>query len=285
MPDLDRITITIESLPEARAQVHVNMPPPLPGMRLETPAHALAIDAVGWLGKQPTVAGLLYGMEPAGTAATSRESHFFLAGWNGAVLNVDATDYFQKALASAPQCVATPAANAPVMLPEPDGAIKEVMGLVDSLGVAATCFGVYRTMNNPEQSSAMQEAKEFHRKIETKLRALLATSGRAQAGQHPDDVAVDALAALMKAKLAKQRAKEYGGWDTDCTRERLSELLRGHVEKGDPVDVANFCAFLSARGEGIAPQQADARDAESDYRRGYRHGYNRRDAEVQGALL
>lgn len=26
-------------------------------------------------------------------------------------------------------------------------------------------------------------------------------------------------------------------------------------------------------------------DAESDYQRGYRHGYNRRDAEVQGALL
>ena len=35
-----------------------------------------------------------------------------------------------------------------------------------------------------------------------------------------------------------------------------------------------------------APQaQAGARDAESDYQRGYRHGYNRRDAEVQGALL
>ena len=34
-----------------------------------------------------------------------------------------------------------------------------------------------------------------------------------------------------------------------------------------------------------AHQQADARDAESDYQRGYRHGYNWRDAEVQGALL
>lgn len=31
--------------------------------------------------------------------------------------------------------------------------------------------------------------------------------------------------------------------------------------------------------------QAEARDAESAYQRGYRHGYNRRDAEVQGALL
>lgn len=72
---------------------------------------------------------------------------------------------------------------------------------------------------------------------------------------HPDDAAVDALAVLMKAKLAKQREKGYGGWETpECTQHRLSTLLRDHVDKGDPVDVANFCAFLSARGEGIAPQ-------------------------------
>ncbi len=71
--------------------------------------------------------------------------------------------------------------------------------------------------------------------------------------QHPDDAAVDTLAALMKAKLAKQRARGYGGWDTpECTQQRLSDMLRGHVDKGDPVDVANFCAFLAARGEGIA---------------------------------
>ena len=81
----------------------------------------------------------------------------------------------------------------------------------------------------------------------------------AQPDKHPDDAAVDALAALMKAKLAKQRAKGYGGWDSDhCSQEKLSILLRGHVDKGDPVDVANFCAFLSARGEGIAPQAAPA---------------------------
>lgn len=70
---------------------------------------------------------------------------------------------------------------------------------------------------------------------------------------HPDDAAVDALAAAMKAKLAKQSANGYGGWDTpECTQQRLSDMLRAHVDKGDPVDVANFCAFLAARGEGIA---------------------------------
>jgi hypothetical protein len=60
MPKFERITLIIESLPGARAQVQVDIPTPMPGMRLETPAHALAIDALGWLGKQPAVAGFVY---------------------------------------------------------------------------------------------------------------------------------------------------------------------------------------------------------------------------------
>ncbi|WP_417285089.1 hypothetical protein [Comamonas sp.] len=86
-----------------------------------------------------------------------------------------------------------------------------------------------------------------------------------ETSQHPDDAAVDALAAIMKAKLFKQRAKGYSGWNTEeCTQQRLSDMLRGHVDKGDPVNVANFCAFLSARGEGIAPQAAPAAVAVPD---------------------
>jgi hypothetical protein len=64
MPKFERITLIIESLPGARAQVQVNIPTPMPGMRLETPAHALAIDALCWLGKQPAVAGFVYGGLP-----------------------------------------------------------------------------------------------------------------------------------------------------------------------------------------------------------------------------
>lgn len=60
MPDLDRITFVIETLADHRAQVSVNINTPTPGMRLETAAHALAIDALGWLGKQPAVAGFVY---------------------------------------------------------------------------------------------------------------------------------------------------------------------------------------------------------------------------------
>lgn len=83
--------------------------------------------------------------------------------------------------------------------------------------------------------------------------------GRGEA--HPDDAAVDAFAAAMKAKLAEARAKDRGGWQNkaDCSQQRLSDMLRAHVEKGDPRDVANFACFLWNRGEGIAPRQPEAR--------------------------
>ena len=72
----------------------------------------------------------------------------------------------------------------------------------------------------------------------------------AQPEPHSDDIAVDAMAAAMKEKLAQARAKGRGGWET-CSQQDLSRMLREHVEKGDPRDVANFCAFLYALGFGI----------------------------------
>ena len=79
----------------------------------------------------------------------------------------------------------------------------------------------------------------------------------AQPTAHPDDAAVDAFAEAMRAKLAEARAKGRGGWQdkTDCPQQRLSDMLRAHVEKGDPRDVANFCMFLHQRGEAIMPAQ------------------------------
>lgn len=84
-------------------------------------------------------------------------------------------------------------------------------------------------------------------------------------GSHPDDLAVDALAAAMKAKLAEARAKGRSGWNGDepGMQQRLSDMLRDHVDKGDPRDVANFCMFLHQRGEAISPKggSTDAKDA------------------------
>lgn len=79
-------------------------------------------------------------------------------------------------------------------------------------------------------------------------------------GNHTDSLAVLQFSAKMRDKMQKGREeKGRGGWElTDPVI--ISELLRGHVEKGDPVDVANFCMMLSATGNSIAPVPADRVD-------------------------
>ena len=85
-------------------------------------------------------------------------------------------------------------------------------------------------------------------------RELLAHRRASQAATaHEDDLAVDRFAAVMKAKLAKKRDDGRGGWSgPECSEETLSHMLRDHVVKGDPVDVANFAMMLHQRGERIA---------------------------------
>lgn len=70
---------------------------------------------------------------------------------------------------------------------------------------------------------------------------------------HSDDLAVDRFATAMKEKLARKRAQGRGGWEDkqDVQGRYLSQLLREHVAKGDPVDVANFAMMLHQRGERI----------------------------------
>lgn len=65
----------------------------------------------------------------------------------------------------------------------------------------------------------------------------------AAAPTHHDDECVDRFAEAMKAKLARAREKGRSGWE-QCAPADLSRMLREHVEKGDPRDVANFCMFL-----------------------------------------
>ncbi|AEA65723.1 hypothetical protein KDW40_19180 [Burkholderia cenocepacia] len=71
--------------------------------------------------------------------------------------------------------------------------------------------------------------------------------------EHADDIAVDQFAAAMREKMKRSREKGRGGWadKTLCSEKSLSQMLREHVEKGDPVDVANFCMMLHHRGEKI----------------------------------
>lgn len=75
---------------------------------------------------------------------------------------------------------------------------------------------------------------------------------------HPDDIAVDLFAAFMKAKMAKQRAKGYSGWNskTECPPGVLQRYLAEHVTKGDPIDVGNLAMMLWNRGEKTTPAHA-----------------------------
>lgn len=72
---------------------------------------------------------------------------------------------------------------------------------------------------------------------------------------HPatDDL-VNRFAAALKNKLAAAE-KKYGysdGWLADDWRDDLVRRLGEHVDKGDPRDVAAFCAFAWHHGWGTA---------------------------------
>jgi hypothetical protein len=69
--------------------------------------------------------------------------------------------------------------------------------------------------------------------------------------EHPDDIAVDQFAGVMKAKLKWEREERArSGWQK-MSAEELSRLLVEHMPKGDPVDVANFCMMLSLNRQRI----------------------------------
>lgn len=100
-----------------------------------------------------------------------------------------------------------------------------------------------------EDAAIAAAQTDYERRI---LSAIEAPS-EGEAVTHPDDIAVDRFAAAMKAKLAKKRGEGRGGWERkdECTAEFLSQLLREHVEKGDPIDVGNLAMMLQQRGERI----------------------------------
>ncbi|WP_180937435.1 hypothetical protein [Herbaspirillum seropedicae] len=97
-----------------------------------------------------------------------------------------------------------------------------------------------------------ESAEQFSRRMEH-----IAQLAAAGAWQHPDDVAVDLFATVMKQKLAQARDKGRVGWE-QCDPVELSVMLRQHVEKGDPRDVANFCMFLWSLGKPIIAIPAPA---------------------------
>jgi hypothetical protein len=58
-----------------------------------------------------------------------------------------------------------------------------------------------------------------------------------------DDSAVIQFAEAMRLKMDISRAKGRNGWPTVSVHD-LWLMLRGHVEKGDPIDVANLAMMI-----------------------------------------
>jgi hypothetical protein len=70
---------------------------------------------------------------------------------------------------------------------------------------------------------------------------------------HPDtEDLVNRFSVALKEKLLAAQVK-YGysnSWRNTDWLEQCRDDLRNHVEKGDPLDVAAYCAFLWHHGEG-----------------------------------
>jgi hypothetical protein len=71
-----------------------------------------------------------------------------------------------------------------------------------------------------------------------------------------DDHCIDKFANFMKIKMAVCREqKGRGGWES-AQPEELVRQLRVAIDKGDPVDVANYCMMLFTLGELITVPMA-----------------------------
>lgn len=74
----------------------------------------------------------------------------------------------------------------------------------------------------------------------------------------PDELAPDTarmvltMADRMGAKLAQKQEAKGTSWRT-CSWYYLKQQLYLHLMKGDPVDVANFCAMLLAQDKDTRP--------------------------------
>jgi hypothetical protein len=75
----------------------------------------------------------------------------------------------------------------------------------------------------------------------------------AAAESQKDEEAINEFAVHLKVKMAKSRAKGRDGWHRkdQCSAATLSQMLREHVDKGDPIDTGIFSMMLQQRGETI----------------------------------
>lgn len=73
--------------------------------------------------------------------------------------------------------------------------------------------------------------------------SVCADDGTCDLPNHQDDIDVQRFAQAMKTKMALKRDEGRGGWQ-QCAPDELWRMLQDHVQKGDPVDIANFAMMI-----------------------------------------
>lgn len=107
-------------------------------------------------------------------------------------------------------------------------------------------------MIDKESHTAQMIRQDLERALGIKPQSLLHSS-ISFSEKEIDYIAGERFNKAQQEKLAEKREEGRGRWwdSTVCSQKKLSEMLREHVEKGDPIDVANLCMMLFARGEKI----------------------------------
>jgi hypothetical protein len=71
----------------------------------------------------------------------------------------------------------------------------------------------------------------------------------------PERDALDKMVTAMSQKMLDKHLEGRSGFE-DASVEHLNNLLHEHIPKGDPVDIANFCAFLHYNGHKVHSNNA-----------------------------
>jgi len=102
----------------------------------------------------------------------------------------------------------------------------------------------------------------------------LLASGHAMTGHVVDndkddlEILVERFSKALLAKLRTSRAKGRAGWDCDDWESECQQGLIAHLGKGDPIDVAAYCAFMWHHGwitVGPKYSEADVRGIRAAY--------------------
>lgn len=134
-------------------------------------------------------------------------------------------------------------------------AIDALMTLSVDLGYANARIKVLVEELDMLKPVAIELRKERNRLIDELSYADLRASGGLPEATAPTDDLVNRFAAALKEKLhaAEQKYGFSNDWMKDDWQGELIAKLLNHVQKGDPRDVAAYCAFAWHHGWSITP--------------------------------